>query len=77
MFIIVMRNAFATQNKVHITYDLKGSEVGRSTDPAEKEKCIAKGTVTLSVVIVLFSVNACRHSIERYGFRSQCENHEK
>jgi hypothetical protein len=43
MFIIVMRNAFATQNKMSVTYDLKGSEVGRSTSESEKQSFIDKG----------------------------------
>jgi 1-phosphatidylinositol-4-phosphate 5-kinase len=35
---VIMQNVFATTNKIHVKYDLKGSTVGRAASPHEKMK---------------------------------------
>lgn len=37
MYLIVMRNAHTTKNKIHQLFDLKGSEVGRTTPQKDRK----------------------------------------
>ena len=44
MHFVIMSNVFCTSRKIHLTYDLKGSSVGREATELEKSKenCVYK-----------------------------------